>query len=122
MAVKKAEVDPILDASDVAPEGVNPPFEPLLVPLPVLEEPVGRAGGPVTRAEPLGWVGVPDEPPAALESSANPTEAGLARKTVYTFLRNVSPTIQDGVLGLVAAPCVTSKRPPMHSELRPLPI
>lgn len=28
---------------------------------------------------------VPEDPPAASESSANPTEAGLDRKTEYTF-------------------------------------
>jgi len=41
--------------------------------------------------------GVPDEPPAASDSCAKPTAGGLARKTLYTFLRNVSPMIHDGV-------------------------
>jgi len=41
-------------------------------------------------------VGVPD-PPAAADNWANPTEAGVARNTEYTFFRNVSPTTQLGL-------------------------
>jgi hypothetical protein len=58
---------------------------------------------PVTLAltEPIVGVGTP---PASTKlcafdaSAAKPTEAGLARKTLYTFFRNVSPTIHAGEL------------------------
>jgi hypothetical protein len=53
----------------IAPDDLLPPL-PLPLPLPLL-------GAPAP--------GVPEEPPALAESSANPTEKGLARKTVYTF-------------------------------------
>jgi hypothetical protein len=70
---------------------------------------------PVTLAltEPIVGVGTP---PASTKlcafdaSAAKPTEAGLARKTLYTFLRNVSPTIHGGELLLEEY----SKIPPRH--------
>jgi len=39
---------------------------------------------------------LPEEPPAAADNSANPTDPGLDRKTEYTFLRKVSPTTHEG--------------------------
>jgi hypothetical protein len=57
---------------------------------------------------------VPVEELKPLASCAKPMEAGLARKTEYTFFRNVSPTIQAGTL--VPEPTVLpiSKIPPAH--------
>lgn len=34
---------------------------------------------------------------AISDSAANPTDGGLYRKTEYTFFKNVSPIIQEGV-------------------------
>lgn len=49
-----------------------------------------------------------------LASSANPTAAGLARKTEYTFLRKVSPTIQVGTPAPLPTLVPISKIPPAH--------
>lgn len=78
---------------------------PLLEPVVVVEEPL-----------PLG---APD-PPATLESCANPTEPGLpARKTEYTFFKKESPTTQEGLPepeGMLL-PRLRSKIAPRHCEL-----
>lgn len=52
-----------------------------------------------------------------LASSAKPTAAGLARKTEYTFLRNVSPMIQVGTPEPLPTLVPISKIPPAHSPL-----
>lgn len=71
---------------------------------------------PVTVAEPIVPEGVPDEPPALLDSCAKPTDAGLARKTLYTFFKNVSPTTQLGLPFPLDTedPRSSTKIPPMH--------
>jgi hypothetical protein len=51
--------------------------------------------------EPIVGVGTPSAVTklrASDASVAKPTDAGFARKTVYTFLRNVSPMIHAGEL------------------------
>jgi hypothetical protein len=58
---------------------------------------------PVTLAltDPIVAVGTPPAVTklcAFLASAAKPTEAGFARKTAYTFFRNVSPMIHAGEL------------------------
>jgi len=78
----------------------------------------------VTVAVPDPASGVPKEyePLAALDSCAKPTAGGLARKTLYTFLRNVSPMIHAGVPcpGGIFEPWVISKIAPTHRP--PLPV
>jgi len=78
---------------------------------------------PVAFAGPIAVDGVPEEPPAALESCAKPTAGGLERKTEYTFLRKVSPTIHCGVLaeGLTLEPAVISKMAPRQRPLLTVP-
>lgn len=49
-----------------------------------------------------------------LASWAKPTAAGLARKTEYTFFRNVSPIIQVGTLEPLPILLPISKIPPAH--------
>lgn len=49
-----------------------------------------------------------------LASSAKPMAAGLARKTEYTFLRKVSPTIQVGTPAPLPTLVPISKIPPAH--------
>jgi len=85
--------------------------EPL--PEPLLVEPL------VAFEAPILVDGVPEEPPAKLESCAKPTAGGLERKTEYTFLRKVSPTIQSGVPdeGLTLEPAVISKMAPRQAPL-----
>jgi len=79
------------------------------------DPPVGVGREPVNFAVPTG-PGVPEEPPAAAESCAKPTEGGWARKTLYTFLRNVSPTIHSGVPAAWPGPVPSSisKIAPRH--------
>jgi len=58
-----------------------------------------------------------EPPPAAEESWANPTDGGdEARNTVYTFLRKVSPTTQEGFSPPdgILLPMFKSKIAPMH--------
>ena len=55
-----------------------------------------------------------------LASWAKPTAGGLAWNTEYTFLRNVSPTIQDGTSELVPTVLPMSKIPPAHIWVEPL--
>jgi len=85
--------------------------EPL--PVVVVEEPL-----PVVVVEEPLPLGAPD-PPATLESCANPIEGGSARKTEYTFFKKVSPTTQEASPGpgevLLARPI--SMMAPMHCEL-----
>jgi len=59
------------------------------------------------------------DPPAAIDNWANPTDAGDERNTVYTFFRNVSPTIQLGVelFGPFLVPRLISKKAPTHKGL-----
>lgn len=52
---------------------------------------------------------------APLASCAKPTAAGFARKTEYTFLRNVSPTIQVGTPAPLPTLVPMSKIPPAHN-------
>jgi len=63
----------------------------------------------------------PKTPPAAEESWANPMDGGdEARNTVYTFLRKVAPTTQEG-LGPPAGillPRLKSKIAPTQGPLR----
>lgn len=54
---------------------------------------------------------------APLESCAKPTAAGSARKTEYTFLRNVSPMTQVGTLEPLPMLVPMSKIPPAHISL-----
>jgi len=72
-------------------------------------------GEPVDEPVFVAGTGVPELPVAA-DSCAKPTAGGLARKTLYTFLRNVSPTIQAGWpgIGLTFEPAVISKIAPRH--------
>lgn len=49
-----------------------------------------------------------------LASCAKPMAAGLARKTEYTFLRNVSPIIQVGMPEPLPTLVPMSKIPPAH--------
>jgi len=71
---------------------------------------------PVAFAPPTVVDGEPEE---LFASCAKPTAGGLERKTVYTFLRNVSPTIHSGVpgVGLTLEPAVISKMAPRQSPL-----
>jgi len=64
----------------------------------------------------------PEEPPAAVDNWANPTEGGLERNTVYTFFKKVSPIIQLGLPPPPPAfdPRLRSNMPPTHCS--PLPI
>jgi len=91
------------------PVGVEDPAVSLEVP--VAKEPKVDPG-PTTA---------PD-PPAARDNSANPTDGGEDRKTVYTFFRNVSPMIQVGTSAGTAllVPRLRSKIAPRHNGLRPL--
>jgi len=59
----------------------------------------------------LGELSLPGAEPD-VDSSAKPIDRGEYRKTEYTFLRNVSPTIQEGVLD--DPPRSSSNRAPMH--------
>lgn len=79
---------------------------PLLLPKPV-----------VVVEEPLP-LGAPD-PPAKLESCANPIEGGSARKTEYTFFKKVSPISQEGLPEPegMSLPRPRSKMAPRHCEL-----
>ena len=71
--------------------------------------------------EPIVGVGTPaavTELWAFAASAAKPTEAGLARKTEYTFLRNVSPMIHETplllLLLLLLPELSSSKKAPRH--------
>jgi hypothetical protein len=86
------------------PEFVLPLFE---HPLDLAQVLVGRGVKPVTCTG--FWSVDPIDEFNPLASCAKPTAGGLARKTEYTFLRKVSPTIQAGVL-----PIPISKIPPAH--------
>lgn len=71
----------------------DPPFLPrLLLPV-VVGEGMLLLLEPVVVGEDVLPFGAPD-PPATLESCANPIEGGSARKTEYTFFKKVSPTTQ----------------------------
>jgi hypothetical protein len=59
-------------------------------------------------------VELPVEELRPLASCAKPTEAGLARKTEYTFFRKVSPTIQEGTPVPLPVMVPISKIPPAH--------
>jgi len=68
---------------------------------------------PVTLTVPVP--GVPEDPPAAFDSSAKPIDGGVARNTEYTFLRKTSPTTQLGLpLPPALEPKLRSKIPPRH--------
>lgn len=73
----------------------------------------------VEVAELVTFAGFGFEVPVAvvlkpLASCAKPIAAGLARKTEYTFLRNVSPIIQVGTLEPLPTLVPMSKIPPAH--------
>lgn len=87
------------------------------------EEPPEPDVGELPGAVPEPGSGVPDEPPAASDSCAKPTAGGLARKTLYTFLRNVSPMIHAGLAppGGIDEPWVISKIAPRHLPLPTVP-
>ena len=57
-----------------------------------------------------------------LASWAKPTAGGLAWNTEYTFLRNVSPTIQDGTPEPLPKVLPMSKILPAHIWLEPVPL
>lgn len=75
---------------------------------PDLEPEEGDPEGAVPGAVPV--------PPAAVDNSANPTDAGEERYTVYTFFRNESPTIQSGLpsVGAMLEFWLRSKKAPRH--------
>jgi len=107
-------------ADESAPEEPEelpaPPVEPDPEPVPVLDPDPGEPDGTVAvdGTEEGTEDGEPEDPPAALESSANPTEAGSDLKTEYTFFRKVSPTTQLGFPppASMLDPLVRSKIPP----------
>jgi len=59
-------------------------------------------------------VGLEPEVLDPLASCAKPTAGGFAWYTEYTFFRNVSPTIQDGVPWPLPTVLPMSKIPPTH--------
>ena len=77
---------------------------------------------PVTLAltEPIVGVGTP---PASTKfctfeaSAAKPTEGGFARKTLYTFFRNVSPIIHAGELLLAEYSKIAPRHCPFESSV-----
>jgi len=63
----------------------------------------------------LAAPGVPEDPPAALESWAKPIESGDALNTVYTFFKKASPTTQAGF-----PPPETTLDPRLRSKMLPI--
>lgn len=95
--------------ADAAPRRGTP--EPLELPVEVAVEVVTFAG---LGLEVPVVVVVVEEELRPLASCAKPTAAGLARKTEYTFLRNVSPMIQVGTPEPLPTLVPMSKIPPAH--------
>lgn len=77
-------------------------------------EPVTVAETEPIVAEGMAALRSPFKAVATLERFAKPTDGGLKRKTEYTFLRNVSPTIQLGVE--LPGDELRSKNAPRHED------
>lgn len=103
IAVKKA--DGKLSAGNAALLGVlPPPLVPLVAVTAAATEPKVGVGTAKLRSPSMAL--------AVLDKLAKPTEGGVNRKTVYTFFKNVSPTIQGGVMLFVLSG--SSKNAPRH--------